>query len=52
MAPPHRVLVVDGGFAGRQATIGFENRFVVLTRWAFNFFVRSRGARLIARRSR
>ena len=32
--------------------IGFQNRFVVLTRWAFTFVVRSRGARLIARRPR
>jgi NADH:ubiquinone reductase (H+-translocating) len=27
--------------------IGFENRIVVLTRWAFSFFTRGRGARLI-----
>lgn len=27
--------------------IGFENRFVVLSKWAFNYFTRNRGARLI-----
>jgi NADH dehydrogenase len=27
--------------------IGFENRLLVLTRWAFSFFTRDRGARLI-----
>jgi NADH:ubiquinone reductase (H+-translocating) len=27
--------------------IGFDNRVVVLTRWAFNFFTRGRGARII-----
>jgi NADH:ubiquinone reductase (H+-translocating) len=32
--------------------IGFQNRFVVLTRWAFSFLVHSRGSRLIARRPR
>jgi len=28
--------------------VGFENRLLVLTRWAFSFFTRGRGARLIA----
>jgi NADH dehydrogenase len=27
--------------------IGFENRLLVLTRWAFSYFTRNRGARLI-----
>jgi len=27
--------------------IGFENRLIVLTRWAYSFFTRGRGARLI-----
>ena len=32
--------------------IGFQSRFVVLTRWAFSFLIHSRSSRLIARRSR
>jgi NADH dehydrogenase len=27
--------------------IGFENRLLVLTRWAFSFFAHGRGARVI-----
>jgi NADH:ubiquinone reductase (H+-translocating) len=27
--------------------IGFQNRLLVLTRWAFSFFAHGRGARLI-----
>jgi NADH:ubiquinone reductase (H+-translocating) len=32
--------------------VGFQNRLVVLTRWAFLFMSRGRGARLITRPSR
>jgi NADH dehydrogenase len=32
--------------------IGYQNRLVVVTRWAFSYFTRSRGSRLIARRPR
>jgi NADH dehydrogenase len=31
--------------------IGFENRLIVLTRWAFSYFTRNRGARLIDRQA-
>jgi NADH dehydrogenase len=30
--------------------IGFQNRLLVLTRWAFSFFTRGRSARVIYRR--
>jgi NADH dehydrogenase len=32
--------------------IGFQNRLLVVTRWAFNFFAHGRGARLISARPR
>jgi NADH dehydrogenase len=31
--------------------IGFQNRFLVVAQWAFSFFTRGRGARLISRRA-
>jgi len=52
----HRVVVLGGGFGGLQAVrslrrapvqVTLVDRRNVLTRWAFSFVTRGRGARLI-----